>query len=83
MKRWFGFAWVALIACSGAFAQVWFLINIGVISRVKRFDPYPFILLAMVVSVEGVAEYVRADEAESYAEAHRHPGSTGLADLTC
>lgn len=40
MKRWFGFAWVALIACSGAFAQVWFLINIGVISRVKRFDPY-------------------------------------------
>jgi uncharacterized membrane protein len=32
----------------------WFLINTGMISGVKRFDPYPFILLAMVVSVEGV-----------------------------
>ncbi len=32
----------------------WFLINTGVIPGVKRFDPYPFILLAMVVSVEGV-----------------------------
>ena len=33
---------------------VWFLINTGFIPGVKRFDPYPFILLAMVVSVEGV-----------------------------
>ena len=32
----------------------WFLINTGVIPGVKKFDPYPFILLAMVVSVEGV-----------------------------
>ena len=32
----------------------WFLINTGVIPGIKRFDPYPFILLAMVVSVEGV-----------------------------
>ena len=32
----------------------WFLWNTGVIPRVKRFDPYPFILLAMIVSVEGV-----------------------------
>ncbi len=32
----------------------WFLINTGVIPGVKRFDPYPFILLAMIVSVEGV-----------------------------
>lgn len=32
----------------------WFLINTGVIPGMKRFDPYPFILLAMVVSVEGV-----------------------------
>ena len=32
----------------------WFLINTGVIPAVKRFDPYPFILLAMIVSVEGV-----------------------------
>ncbi len=32
----------------------WFLINTGVIPGIPRFDPYPFILLAMVVSVEGV-----------------------------
>ena len=33
---------------------LWFLINAGAIPRVPRFDPYPFILLAMIVSVEGV-----------------------------
>ncbi len=33
---------------------VWFLWNTGLIPGVKRFDPYPFVLLAMVVSVEGV-----------------------------
>jgi uncharacterized membrane protein len=32
----------------------WFLINTGHIPGVPRFDPYPFILLAMIVSVEGV-----------------------------
>ena len=32
----------------------WFLVNTGIIPGVPRFDPYPFILLAMVVSVEGV-----------------------------
>ena len=33
---------------------LWFLWNTGVIPGVKKFDPYPFILLAMIVSVEGV-----------------------------
>lgn len=37
-----------------AWFVAWFLINTGVIPGVKRFDPYPFILLAMIVSVEGV-----------------------------
>ena len=32
----------------------WFLVNTGVIPGIKEFDPYPFILLAMIVSVEGV-----------------------------
>ena len=32
----------------------WFLVNTGLIHGIPRFDPYPFILLAMVVSVEGV-----------------------------
>ena len=33
---------------------LWFLINTKVLPIVKAFDPYPFILLAMIVSVEGV-----------------------------
>ena len=33
---------------------LWFAINTGVLPIMRRFDPYPFILLAMVVSVEGV-----------------------------
>ncbi len=37
-----------------AWFLAWFLINTGVIPGVKKFDPYPFILLAMIVSVEGV-----------------------------
>jgi uncharacterized membrane protein len=32
----------------------WFLWNTGVIPNHHRFDPFPFILLAMIVSVEGV-----------------------------
>ena len=32
----------------------WFLVNTGVLSFLPKFDPYPFILLAMIVSVEGV-----------------------------
>lgn len=32
----------------------WFLINTGVIPHLKRFDPFPFILLSMIVSVEAV-----------------------------
>lgn len=32
----------------------WFLVNTGVLPFVPKFDPYPFILLAMIVSVEGV-----------------------------
>ena len=33
---------------------VWFLINTRVLPIIHPFDPYPFILLAMIVSVEGV-----------------------------
>ena len=32
----------------------WFLINTGLLAFIPKFDPYPFILLAMIVSVEGV-----------------------------
>ena len=33
---------------------LWFLVNTRVLPIVRPFDPYPFILLAMIVSVEGV-----------------------------
>lgn len=33
---------------------VWFSINCGAIPGIPKFDPYPFILLCMIVSVEGV-----------------------------
>jgi uncharacterized membrane protein len=33
---------------------LWFVINLGKLPIVKPFDPYPFILLALIVSVEGV-----------------------------
>lgn len=33
---------------------LWFLINTGHFFGLRRFDPYPFILLGMVVSVEAV-----------------------------
>jgi uncharacterized membrane protein len=36
-----------------AFA-LWFLINTGHFFGVRRFDPYPFVLLSMTVSVEAV-----------------------------
>ena len=32
----------------------WFLINLGMIPGIRPFDPFPFILLAMVVSCEAV-----------------------------
>ena len=33
---------------------VWFWINSGKLPGVKPFDPYPFVLLTMIVSMEGV-----------------------------
>lgn len=36
-----------------AFAA-WFAVNSGTLPRIKPFDPYPFVLLTMIVSMEGV-----------------------------
>lgn len=44
----------AFVALHAVWFALWFLINTGVVAILPRFDPYPFILLAMVVSVEGV-----------------------------
>ena len=37
-----------------AIFAAWFLINTGHFFRLPKFDPFPFVLLAMVVSVEAV-----------------------------
>ena len=42
------------VALHVAWFAAWFLINTGVFPGVPKFDPYPFILLAMIVSVEAV-----------------------------
>lgn len=45
---------MSFVAIHAGWFLLWFLINTGAIPGVPRFDPYPFILLAMIVSVEGV-----------------------------
>ena len=45
---------MAFVALHVFWFSAWFLINTGLIPGIPHFDPYPFILLAMVVSVEGV-----------------------------
>lgn len=45
---------MAFVGIHVAWFTLWFLINTGVLRFVPKFDPYPFILLAMIVSVEGV-----------------------------
>lgn len=45
---------MSFVAIHVVWFALWFLINTKVLPIVKPFDPYPFILLAMIVSVEGV-----------------------------
>lgn len=45
---------MAFVIVHVAWFAFWFLWNTGIIPNHHRFDPYPFILLAMIVSVEGV-----------------------------
>ena len=45
---------MSFVALHVVWFSAWFLINTGFVPGVPRFDPYPFILLAMIVSVEGV-----------------------------
>jgi uncharacterized membrane protein len=42
------------VALHAAILTFWFCVNTGVLPVLPRFDPYPFILLCMIVSVEGV-----------------------------
>jgi uncharacterized membrane protein len=33
---------------------IWFVINVGLVPFIQPFDPYPFVLMAVIVSIEGV-----------------------------
>jgi uncharacterized membrane protein len=41
-------------AAHGAVFAAWIIINLGLVPGIKPFDPFPFILLTMTVSMEGV-----------------------------
>jgi uncharacterized membrane protein len=41
-------------ALHGALFAAWIVVNLGVVPGIKPFDPFPFILLTMTVSMEGV-----------------------------
>lgn len=45
---------MAFVGIHVTWFALWFLINTGVLRFIRSFDPYPFVLLAMIVSVEGV-----------------------------
>ena len=45
---------ITFVALHVVWFTLWFLINAGLIPHVKRFDPYPYLMLSMVVSVEAV-----------------------------
>ncbi len=48
------FGTVEFLALNVIFVAAWILVNSGTIPRVKPFDPYPFIFLTMVVSLEAI-----------------------------
>lgn len=45
---------MAFVGLHVVWFTLWFLINTGALRVLPKFDPFPFILLAMIVSVEGV-----------------------------
>lgn len=52
LVRGFGTVWFLIL--NGLFFLIWILINTGYVVGVAAFDPYPFILLTMVVSLEAI-----------------------------
>ncbi len=49
---WFGSIW--FVVGNLLFFMFWILVNIGIFREVHIFDPYPFILLTMIVSLEAI-----------------------------
>lgn len=52
LTRSFGTIW--FLTVNAIFFLVWILINLGVISNIPIFDPFPFGLLTMIVSLEAI-----------------------------
>lgn len=42
------------VAVHAVVFALWFLINLGILPFVRKFDPFPFLLLSMVVSLEAI-----------------------------
>ena len=63
------------------FYGAWILINLGWIPGIRKFDPYPFMLLAMMVSLEAIfLLHFRADETEPDEPARRPASASRSAD---
>lgn len=45
---------MAFVGVHAAWMSSWFVINLGLLPGVRPFDPYPFVMLAMVASVEAI-----------------------------
>ncbi len=45
---------LSFVLIHAVFYGLWIAINLGLIPRAPRFDPYPFMLLSVVVSVEAI-----------------------------
>jgi uncharacterized membrane protein len=52
LVMWFGSIW--FVAANMAVFLFWILINIGTFPEIEIFDPYPFTLLTMAVSLEAI-----------------------------
>jgi len=50
-----GFGSIAFLLLNLAFFAFWILVNTGNVSGIPIFDPFPFILLTMIVSLEAIA----------------------------
>jgi len=50
----FIFGSISFLFLNAAFATVWILINEGVIGELSAFDPYPFVMLTTILSLEAI-----------------------------
>lgn len=52
LVAWFGSIWFLVL--NALFFAAWILVNTGYLGGIAPFDPFPFVLLTMVVSLEAI-----------------------------